>query len=100
MSAGIAIVGMACVYPDARNPHELWENVLARRRAFRRIPAERLSLADYFSSDPAATDTIHSQQAALIEGYEFDRLQFRVAGPVFRSVDLVHWLALDVADRP
>jgi enediyne polyketide synthase len=99
MSAGIAIVGMACVYPDARNPHELWENVLARRRAFRRIPAERLSLADYFSSDPAATDTIHSQQAALIEGYEFDRLQFRVAGPVFRSVDLVHWLALDVADQ-
>ena len=30
----IAIVGMACVYPDARSPGELWENVLAQRRAF------------------------------------------------------------------
>lgn len=25
----IVIVGLACVYPDARNAAELWENVLA-----------------------------------------------------------------------
>ena len=48
----IAIVGMACVYPDARSPGELWENVLAQRRAFRRVPPERLRLEDYFSADP------------------------------------------------
>ena len=49
--ASIAIVGMACRYPDARSPRELWENALAQRRAFRRIPDERLRLADYFSPD-------------------------------------------------
>ena len=47
----IAIVGMACVYPDARTPGELWENVLTQRRAFRRMPPERLRLEDYFSAD-------------------------------------------------
>ena len=47
----IAIVGMACVYPDARTPGELWENVLAQRRAFRRLPAERLRAEDYCSPD-------------------------------------------------
>ncbi|PYQ68040.1 MAG: hypothetical protein DMF53_00730, partial [Acidobacteria bacterium] len=46
MADGIAIVGMACRYPDARTPGELWENVLARRRAFRRIPPERLRIED------------------------------------------------------
>ena len=51
-SSSIAIVGMACVYPDARTPGELWENVLAQRRAFRRLPAERLRLEDYCSADP------------------------------------------------
>lgn len=99
MSAGIAIVGMACCYPDARSPRELWDNVLAQRRAFRRIPAERLSLPDYFSEDPATADSIYTSQAALIEGYQFDRPRFRVAGPIFRSVDMTHWLALDVADQ-
>ena len=44
MNRGIAIVGMSCVYPDARSPLELWENVLAQRRAFRRMPSERLRM--------------------------------------------------------
>jgi enediyne polyketide synthase len=99
MSSAIAIVGMACCYPDARSPQELWENVLARRRAFRRFPAERLSLSDYFSSNALVPDAIYSAQAALIADYEFDRVGFRVSGPIFRSVDMAHWLALDVASR-
>jgi enediyne polyketide synthase len=93
----IVIIGMACCYPDARNPQQLWENVLARRRAFRRFPPERLLLRDYFSADPETADAIYATQAALIEGYVFDRVRFCVAGPTFRSVDMAHWLALDVA---
>src|SRR5439155_19933930 len=34
-----------------------------------------------------------------IEGYEFDRVAFRVVGSTYRSADLAHWLALDVAAR-
>ncbi len=97
MTAGIAIVGMACQYPDARSPRELWENVLAQRRAFRRLPAERLDPADYYSPDRNAPDCTYAAEAAVIEGYEFDRLRFRVVGSTFRSADLAHWLALDIA---
>ena len=99
MSNSIAIVGMACLYPDARSPLELWENALAGRRAFRRIPSERLRLEDYFSADPDIPDRTYSTQAALIEGYEFDRVRFRVGGDSFRSADPAHWLALDVASQ-
>ena len=94
MTGSIAIVGMACRFPDARSPSQLWENVLAQRRAFRRIPDERLRRADYLSPDPQATDSFYSANAAVIEGYEFDRLRFKVAGSTFRSADLAHWLAL------
>jgi enediyne polyketide synthase len=99
MKSAIAIVGMACLYPDARSPVELWENVLAQRRAFRRIPPERLRLDAYFSSDRAAPDCTYALEAAVIEGYEFDRIGFRVVGSTFRAADLVHWLALDVATQ-
>jgi enediyne polyketide synthase len=74
----IAIVGMACIYPDARNPEQLWENVLAQRRAFRRLPPERLRLEDYFSADRQAPDATYAGEAALIEGYEFDRVAPRM----------------------
>jgi len=100
MSEGIALVGMACRYPDARTPAELWENVLARRRAFRRMPAERLRLEDYLPAPAGAApaaDSIYCRQAAVLEGWEFDRVRFRVAGGTFRAADLTHWLALEVA---
>ncbi len=99
MVSGIAIVGMACLYPDARSPRELWENVLSQRRAFRSIPAQRLRLEDYLSNDRRAPDSTYSAQAAVIEGYEFDRVAFSVAGDTFRSADMAHWLALDIAGR-
>ncbi len=99
MSQSIALVGLSCVYPDARSPAELWENVLAGRRAFRELPPERLRVEDYWSADRGAADRTYAVQAALIEGYEFDRVGFRVSGESFRAADLAHWLALDVAAR-
>ena len=90
---------MACVYPDARTPAELWENVLAQRRSFRRLPPERIRREDYWSADRSAPDRTYALEGAVIEGYEFDRVAFRVVGSTFRSADLAHWLALDVAAR-
>lgn len=97
MGDGIAIVGMACRYAGASSPAELWENVLAGRREFRRIPPERLRLADYLSADPADPDGLYSTEAAVLAGWELDRVRFRVAGSTYRVTDLAHWLALDVA---
>ncbi len=98
MSPAIAIVGLGCRYPDAASPLELWENALAQRRAFRRIPSQRLS-SDYYSPDPQAPDRTYALTAALVEDYEFDRVRHRVSGAAYRSADLAHWLALDIAGR-
>src|SRR5690242_8660674 len=99
MTAAIAIVGIACRYPDARSPSELWEMALARRRAFRQIPIERLRLADYVPRDPDDPDSIYPIEAALIEDWCFDRARFRVPASTYKAVDLTHWLALEVASE-
>ncbi len=97
MTDSVAIVGMACRYPDANSPGELWENVLAQRQSFRRIPPERLRLEDYLATERNAPDSTYSSEAALLDGFEFDRQRYRVAGSLYRTVDPAHWLALDVA---
>ena len=99
MTSSVAIVGLACLYPEARTPAQLWENVLAQRRAFRRIPDERLRRDDYFAADPLVPDRTYTANAAVIEGYEFDRVAFKVVGSTYRSADLAHWLALDIASQ-
>ena len=99
MTDPIAIVGLACRYPDASSPAELWENVLAGRRAFRRIPDERMRLDDYWSPDPAAPDKFYASKAAVIDGFNFDRVKYKIAGSTYRGTDMTHWLALDTAAR-
>ena len=96
MSA-LAVVGMACRFADAGSPAELWENVLAQRRAFRRLPPERLRVEDYLDDDRNAPDRTYAAQAAVLDGWELDRVRFRISGKSFRAADAAHWLALDVA---
>jgi enediyne polyketide synthase len=93
----IAVVGMACRYPDADGPWQLWDLVLRSRRAFRRLPRQRLDLADYWHPDPANPDTTYGTRAAVLDGWRFDRAAFRVPGEVFRATDPAHWLALETA---
>jgi enediyne polyketide synthase len=95
----IAVIGLACRFPEADSPDELWENALRQRRAFRQIPPERLRLADYYAPDSPNPDMLGTQHAAVLDDYEFDRVAFRVGGSAFRSADMTHWLALDVATQ-
>ncbi len=93
---GIAVVGMACRYPDADNPQQLWENILARRVSFRKIPDVRLADA-YFSADGSDLDATYSYKAAVLKNYSFPREKFKISKGVFETADFAHWLALDVA---
>ena len=98
-STRIAVVGIGLAYPDADSPNELWENILAGRRAFRRLPDERMNLDDYWSEDPSAEDRFYSKKAAVLRGFTFDRIRYRVSGSSFRSTDMTHWLALETMSR-
>ena len=94
----VAVVAAACEFPDARTLRELWATVLHGRRSFRRIPAERLIVDDYVRA-ATGPDSIYPIEAALLEGYRFDRERFRVPESAFERTDMAHWLALDVATR-
>lgn len=95
----IAVVGLAAEYPGASSPGELWENVLAGRRNFRRLPDVRLNSGDYLSADGNDPDRTYLTRAAVIEGYAFDRVKYRISKSTYEQTDLAHWLALDVASR-
>ena len=85
MSQSIALIGLACEYPDARSPQELWENVLAGRRAFRRLPPSGSAPRTTGAAIGQLSDRSYAIEAAVIEGYEFDRVAFRVAGSKLQS---------------
>ncbi len=95
----IAIVGVACRFPDADDTSELLDVVLSGRRAFRRVPPGRLNLAEYYRSDPTTSDATYCSRAALLEGWRFDRAAFGIDLAVYLASDPAHWLALETAAR-
>jgi acyl transferase domain-containing protein/NAD(P)-dependent dehydrogenase (short-subunit alcohol dehydrogenase family)/acyl-CoA thioesterase FadM len=95
----IAVIGMACWYPGAKDILELWENVMAKKRQFRRMLDQRLPLDEYYHPDRSMPDKTYGDQAAYIDGFDFDWMTNRFPKSSFESTDLVHWLALDVAAK-
>ncbi len=91
------MIGIGCWYPDAPNPARLWENILARRRAFRRLPDQRLPLDSYFDPDKRVPDKTYGRKAAVIDGFDFDWVGRRIPRSTFEGTDIAHWLALEVA---
>jgi enediyne polyketide synthase len=99
LTPSLAVVGLACRYPDADDAPELLDVVLTGRRAFRRIPPVRLDLADYYQPDPATSDATYSTRAALIEGWQFDCAAFGVEPAAYAAADPALWLALETTAR-
>jgi enediyne polyketide synthase len=97
LSIPIAVIGLSCWYPDARNPRQLWENILARRRQFRLVLDQRLPLSDYYHPDPEEPDKIYGRKASYIDGFDFDWASRRVTFSTYESTDVAHWLAFEVA---
>jgi enediyne polyketide synthase len=95
----IAVIGMGCWYPGADNLLQLWENILARRIQFRKIPKQRLPLSEYHDPDPTAFEKTYGTRAAVIDGFKFDWVSKRLPKGTVESADIVHWLALEVALR-
>ncbi|MEH1014695.1 SDR family NAD(P)-dependent oxidoreductase [Micromonospora sp. CPCC 206060] len=91
----IAVVGIACRYPDATGPDELWQTVLGRRRGFRLLPEQRLGAG--YRGDRDNPDVTYVTHAGLLRDWTFDRERFGIPGPLYRSADHSHWLALATA---
>ncbi|TDE29423.1 SDR family NAD(P)-dependent oxidoreductase [Flavobacterium ranwuense] len=93
---GIAVVGIDCRYPGADNLNQFWENILSLRQQFRRIPDSRLNLNYYGSDDATKVDYTYSKHAAVLTGYNFDRMKYKIAKSTFEQTDIAQWLTLDV----
>lgn len=101
----IAIIGMAAHLPGARTITELWENIAAGRSAIQEIPAERWSIADYYSPDQTLAEKSYCKWGGFIDGVkEFDPLFFNISpseaenmDPQQRMVLQLSWQALEDA---
>lgn len=97
-STDVAIIGMACVFPGARDLDSFWENLQAGRDAIRDAPPERIDPV-FFESGDGALDRLYCRRGGFVEGLEFDPLRWGLMPIAARGSEPDQLLALETADR-
>ena len=77
----IAVIGMACLFPEARNVREFWDNVVNKRNSITDVPSSRWDVADYYDPDPKAPDKTYCKIGGWVREYEFEPFQWRIPIP-------------------
>lgn len=95
----IAIVGMACVFPDAPDLAAYWRNVVSGHDAITEVPADRWDPEIYFDPDAADGTASVSKWGGFLPRVPFDALRFGLPPATLPSVEPVQLLALEVARR-
>lgn len=76
----IAIIGMACRFPGAKNYEEFWQNMVGGINSIKEITADRWDITKYYSSDRNKPNTSVSKWGGLLDQIDsFDANFFNVS---------------------
>ncbi|WP_327097049.1 amino acid adenylation domain-containing protein [Nocardia vinacea] len=92
---GVAIIGMACKFPGADSPDELWKLLLEGQDMVAEIPPGRWDVDGFYDPSPQAPGKMHVRDAATITGLDFfDTGFFGISPREAASMDPRHRLLL------
>lgn len=92
----IAIIGMACVLPGAKDRDVFWENILAKRCFIQDGPEEWAQ--GTFDETAPEPERIYTRKVGLLGSLaEFDPVEFGVVPNAIPSTEPDHFLALKLA---
>ena len=97
-SVDIAIVGLSCRFPGARDVTEFWANSLNAAHQFRPVPADRWNHETFFSTDFREKYATYTDRVAFIQDVErFAALHHRIPPRRAKAMDPQHRLLVDLA---
>nr|WP_254896628.1 type I polyketide synthase [Amycolatopsis sp. Hca4] len=94
----IAIVGMACMFPQAPDLAAFWANVLAGADAVTEVPPQRWDTSLYYDPDGQGAKT-PSRWGGFLPEIGFDPLKYGIPPSSLASIEPVQLLALEAAHR-
>ncbi|GAB3145342.1 type I polyketide synthase [Amycolatopsis stemonae] len=94
----VAIVGMACMFPQAPDLAAFWANVLAGADAVTEVPPQRWDTSLYYDAGGQGEKT-PSRWGGFLPEIGFDPLKYGIPPSSLASIEPVQLLALEAAHR-
>lgn len=98
-SLDVAIVGMACIYPDAKNIDEFWRNILMGKDVVTEVPDERWNKELYYDPESSNGEKTPSKWGGFIPKIDFDPLEFGIPPQSLAAIEPSQILSLLVAKQ-
>ncbi len=84
----IAIIAMACRFPDADTPEAFWSNLIAGRDSITGVPGDRWNVEPYYSADASQPGKTVSRWGGFLgEAFAFDAEFFGMTAEEARIMD-------------
>ena len=83
----VAVIGLACQFPDAPDIARFWENLCAGRCSIREVPRSRWDVGRFYSPRPAPGKSISKWGGFLDDVESFDPGAFNIAEDLAPHVD-------------
>jgi acyl transferase domain-containing protein/NAD(P)H-dependent flavin oxidoreductase YrpB (nitropropane dioxygenase family)/NAD(P)-dependent dehydrogenase (short-subunit alcohol dehydrogenase family) len=99
VQADVAVVGMACIFPDAANLDEYWRNILFGKDSISEVDEKRWSPALFFDPDTKDTDHVVSKWGGFIGSSDFDAFEFGITPQSLAAIEPVQLLSLLMTKR-
>ncbi|HEV2947698.1 MAG TPA: beta-ketoacyl synthase N-terminal-like domain-containing protein, partial [Gemmataceae bacterium] len=96
-STPIAIIGMGCMFPKARDLQGYWTNILGRVDAITDVPGTHWRPEDYFDKDPKSPDRVYAARGGFLSPIDFPPLDFGITPNALEAIDTTQLLGLMVA---
>jgi len=93
----IAIVGMASIFPQAKNLQEYWQNIVKKTDCITDVPPSRWNVEDYYDPNPKAPEKTYCKRGGFIPDIDFDPMQFGLPPNILEVTDISQLLSLVVA---
>jgi polyketide-type polyunsaturated fatty acid synthase PfaA len=94
----IAIIGMASLFPQARNLREYWRNIVNKIDCITDVPDTHWSIEDYYDPNPRTPeDKTYCKRGGFIPEVDFNPMEFGIPPSILEVTDVSQLLSLVVA---
>ena len=97
MKEKIAIVGLGCVFPDALDFTQYWQNIVEGKDSIREVDPMFWKHEDFYDPDPGVPDKSYCKVGGAAGPIEFDAKEFGVSPKAMEHTSVEQLFALVVA---
>ncbi|MEH2247849.1 PfaB family protein [Nostoc sp.] len=85
----IAIIGLSCLFPDAKNPEEFWQNIIDQKNSTSSATVEEIGVDPTIFHNPVkgTPDKTYSLQGGYIRNFQFDPGEYNLPSELIAGLD-------------